>query len=179
MKYLVRVSQLRYGTVVVEAENEKNAKKIAARRVVDFFDEEITDMTAEELKEGQEVEKVHEVKAELHFRVTQQDIDDIMVSVLEGGINYWCRKAEVVGGKYLGEYASDQISRGGSLMLYDIESSDKWELTLEKFLAGLKMYVENGGAGCVWDEAIDTGEIDGCAADNIVQYALFGELVFG
>lgn len=128
---------------------------------------------------AREVEKVHEVKAELHFKVTQQDIDDIMVSVLEGGINYWCRKAEVVGGKYLGEYASDQISRGGSLMLYDIESSDKWELTLEKFLAGLKMYVENGGAGCVWDEAIDTGEIDGYAADNIVQYALFGELVFG
>lgn len=124
------------------------------------------------------VEKVYNIKAELNLKLLQQDIDDIMVSALEGGINYWCRKAEVVG-KYLGEYASDQISRGGSLILYDAESSDKWELTLEKFLAGFKMYLENGGTACVVDEAIETGEIDGCAADSIVQYALFGELVFG
>ena len=105
------------------------------------------------------------------MEVTRQNIDDIMVSALEGGINYWCRKAEVVGGNYLGEYASDQISRGGSLMLYDIESSDKWELTLEKFMAGLKMYVGEG--------EFDPDQIDGCAADCIVQYALFGKLVFG
>lgn len=119
-----------------------------------------------------------EIEVQIHVRVTGQDIDDIMSSALDGGINYWCRKAEVVGGEYLGEYASDQISRGGSLMLYDIESSDRWELTLEKFLAGFKMYLENGGAACVVDEAIETGEIDGCAADSIVQYALFGSIVF-
>ena len=44
----------------------------------------------------------------LDVRVSNEDIDDIMVSALEGGINYWCRKAEVKG-EYLGEYASDQI----------------------------------------------------------------------
>lgn len=48
--------------------------------------------------------------------LTQQDIDDIMASALDGGICYWCRMAEVVG-EYLGEYASDQISLGGSLIL--------------------------------------------------------------
>ena len=30
-------------------------------------------------------------------KVTAEDIDDIMCSALEGGINYWCCKAEVVG----------------------------------------------------------------------------------
>ncbi len=41
-------------------------------------------------------------------------IDDIMATALEGGITYWCDDAEVVG-DYLGEYASEQISRGGTL----------------------------------------------------------------
>ena len=49
------------------------------------------------------------VKVELEVNVSQEDIDDIVTIALEGGINYWCRKAEVVG-DYLGEYASEQIS---------------------------------------------------------------------
>ena len=50
------------------------------------------------------------LKLELEVVVTQEDIDDIMAGALEGGINYWCGEAEVVG-NYLGEYASEQISR--------------------------------------------------------------------
>ena len=34
--------------------------------------------------------------------VTDEDIDDIMVSALEGGITYWCQEAEVIG-EHLGE----------------------------------------------------------------------------
>ena len=33
-------------------------------------------------------EKVFTVKAEINVKLTQQDIDDIMVAALEGGINY-------------------------------------------------------------------------------------------
>ena len=73
------------------------------------------------------------VKAEINVDLTQQDIDDIMVAALEGGIDYWCFKAEVIG-DYLGEYASEQISRGGMLKLYDMESGEKYWLDLEKFL---------------------------------------------
>jgi len=47
------------------------------------------------------------VKAELEINVTQEDIDDIVTTALEGGINYWCGKVEV-DGDYLGEYASEQ-----------------------------------------------------------------------
>ena len=101
-----------------------------------------------------------------------------MVTALEGGINYWCRRAKVVG-EYLGEAASDQISRGGSLILYDAESSDKWELTLEKFLNGVKLYFEQGCHVQVEDNAIEIGDIDAGDADCIVQFALFGEAVFG
>ncbi len=121
------------------------------------------------------------VKAEIKANLTAQDIDDIMCSALDC-IGYWCRKAEVVDGEYLGEYASEQISRGGSLMLHDAESSDKWELTLEKFLNGVKLWLQNGDDryhALQKDGTLDTCEIDGEMADLIVQYALFGEVVFG
>ena len=123
-------------------------------------------------------EKRFTVRPQIEVNLTQQDVDDIMVAALEGGINYWCREAEVVG-EYLGEYASDQISRGGSLILHDSESSDKWELTLEKFLNGVKLYFEDGCHVQVEDNRIDAGDIDAGDADGIIQFALFGEVVFG
>lgn len=103
-----------------------------------------------------------------------------MCTALDGGITGWCGAAKPVG-KRLGEYAHEQIARDGSLMLYDAESSDKWELTLDKFLRGLAQAVEDGvpvaidaGSG-----SIDPSEVDADGADMIIQYALFGEVVFG
>ncbi len=123
-------------------------------------------------------EKKFTVRPQIEVNLSQQDIDDIMVTALEGGITGWCRKAVVVG-EYLGECASDQISRGGALVLYDAESSDKWELTLEKFLNGVKLYFEDGCHVQVEDGCIDTCDIDANDADCIIQFALFGEVVFG
>jgi len=121
-----------------------------------------------------------EVAAEINVCLTREDVDDIMCSVLDA-IGYWCRKAEVVG-EYLGEYASEQISHGGALTLYDAENGDKWTLDLEKFLSGVKLWIQNGDdryGALQGDGTLDTGEIDGEMADMIVQYALFGEVVFG
>ena len=113
-----------------------------------------------------------------HLRVSPQDVDDIMCSALEGGISYWCSEAEV-NGNYLGTYAHEQISRGGTLRLHDAEEDEQYELTMEKFLNGLNLFLENrpdlvSDHGC-----IDAGDFDGVCADSIVQLALFGELIFG
>ena len=86
-----------------------------------------------------------EMELELKARVATRDIDDIMCTALEGGITGWCRAAKPVG-KMLGEYGHEQIARGGSLILYDAESSDKWELTLNKFLRGLALAIESGAS---------------------------------
>lgn len=123
----------------------------------------------------------YNVEINKKYTVTPQDIDDIMATALEGGINCWCRKAEVVG-EYLGEYASDQISRGGSLILYDAESSDHWELNLDKLLCGIQKAIEdNWFDDYDWyvDGKLDTTEIDVDVADVIVQLALFDDVVFG
>ena len=107
-------------------------------------------------------------------KITQQDIDYIMSTALEGGINYWCRKAEVLESQYYGEFASDQISRGGSLRLYDAESDDTWVLDLDKLMAGIVKALESGYVSS--DNLDDWDALD---ADAVVQCGLFGDIVFG
>lgn len=125
--------------------------------------------------------KTFEGQAIINFKLTQEDIDDIIDAAFCGGINYWCNQAEVVG-DYLGEYASEQISRGGKLKLYDAESDEFWELDIENFMKGFKLWIENGddeyGAVSA-DGTVDVCEIDAAMADMIIQYALFDEIVFG
>lgn len=133
-----------------------------------------------------ETEKTFEIRTKITVYLTQQDIDDIMVSAFEGGINYWCRRV-VVQGDYLGKYASDQISRGGKLAIWLDEpfEDDKtcYVLDRDKFLAGFKLWIENDGnsydAIDYSDGSVDCGQIDAICADEIIQYALFGEVVFG
>lgn len=122
------------------------------------------------------------VRAEINIELTQQDIDDIMAAALEGGINYWAGEAEVIEEKRVADWGHEQIARGGVLVIHDIEDpGETWELTLEKFLNGFKLWVENGGDeyGAIEDGKVDCCNIDADCADAIVQYALFGELVFG
>lgn len=116
----------------------------------------------------------HKIKVTKQIEVTDENIDDIICDAFEGGITYWCDNVEVVG-KYLGEYASDQISRGGKLILHDFEEDKEYELTLEKFLNGYKLAVEDG----IFDGDADGDEYDGGVADCIIQYAIFDEIVYG
>lgn len=121
------------------------------------------------------------LKVQLEIVVTDQDIDDIVACAFEGGINYWCDEAKVIG-DYLGEYASDQISRGGRIMLYDYEAEAEHLLTKEKFLNGFKKYAkenmdifEHRNGKLVTDACL----IDAVIADMIIQYAIYGEVIYG
>lgn len=128
------------------------------------------------------MEKVS-LKVEMEIVVSQEDIDDIMCGALESGITYWCSRAKVVG-EYLGEYGHEQIARGGKLELHDREEDKVHTLDLEKLLNGIKLYAQNP-VGCNCLEQVDGHlEIDCCNADAVVcdaiiQYALFGEVVYG
>ena len=121
------------------------------------------------------------VKVEMNLIITAEDIDDIMVAALEGGITYWCRKVDVEG-KFLGEYASDQISRGGLLKIYEGENSHV--LDKEKLINGILQYIKEPVASDFLEQVdhelrIDTCYVDAEVADAIIQYALFGEVVYG
>lgn len=122
-----------------------------------------------------------EFKVKRSVIITQEDVDDIVCTALEGGITYWCCKAEVCEDEYYGEYASDQISMGGSLRLYDDENDEQYILTLDNFLKGIQQAIKDGyGSDWFGDDArLDAMNIDGEAADVIVQCALFGEVIYG
>ena len=125
--------------------------------------------------------KRFEGKAIINFKLDMQDVDNIMACALEGGINYWCNKAKVIG-EYLGEYASEQISKGGTLELYDSEEDEVYKLNIEKFMQGFKAWIENGydcNGAVSANGKVDTGMIDADDADTIIQLALFDEIVYG
>ena len=125
--------------------------------------------------------KRFEGKATINFKLNMQDIDDIMACALEGGINYWCKEAKVIG-EYLGEYASEQICRGGILELYDTEDDEVYLLDIKKFIQGFEAWVENGydyNGAVSANGKVDTSLIDAGDADTIIQLALFDEIVYG
>ncbi len=157
-----------------DAENERRKKSIE-----DWF--VCTDIYGhkkhyEKIEHGESVP----VEAKVTVWVTKEDVDDAMVAALEGGINYWCGEAEVEGGEYHGEYASDEISEGGTLILHDIENGEKYKFTLDHFLKGLELVIAKESPQGIIDELgrLDTFNIDALAADAIVQYGVFGERVF-
>ena len=122
-----------------------------------------------------------EIEIKENIVVTPKDIDDIMSTALEGGINYWCDKVETIG-DCLGKYASEQIARGGILRLHDSEENKIYELTIDKLLNGIKLaYVGRHYSLYNWcnGRELDTCQIDAEIADVIVQFALFGEIVYG
>lgn len=121
-------------------------------------------------------------RAKLDITVTAQDIDDILCTALEGGICHWSNRVAVVG-EPRGEYASDQVSRGGSLDFF--VGRKIYRLDTKKLLKGLEKWLsedadistattrENGGK-----RFLDPCGIDANDADCIIQYALFDELVY-
>lgn len=132
--------------------------------------------------EYNEKRKAYMIKAVTSVEITEEDIDDIMVGALEGGINYWCNDAVVVGDEYLGEYASEEISRGGKLILVDCEDDAEYSLDLEKFLNGVRLAIEGSyftEYGWYSGGKIDCCQVDASVADVIIQLALFGEVVYG
>lgn len=123
------------------------------------------------------------IRTELEIVVSREDIDDIMIGALEGGITYWCKKAVVVG-EYLGEYASEQIARGGALDLYDCESGAVYRLTKEKFFKGIELWAKKPiGCNCLehinGKLRIDCCNADAIVCDAIIQYAIFGDIIYG
>ena len=122
----------------------------------------------------------HIIKIEKTLTFTDENIGDLLVTAFEGGINYWCGKVKIISvpkeheGKY--EFASDVIALGGVLKLYDAETSDTWELTLDKFLKGLERYCKITDIESA-EELMDNHDAD--TADGIIQYALFEKIIFG
>lgn len=81
---------------------------------------------------------------------------------------------------------TEYLLRGGIIKLADCETDDTWLLDLSMLLKGIRLAVPQGlkydwivptADGAAY--CIDTAAMDGDDSDCVLQYALFGEIVFG
>jgi len=129
------------------------------------------------LEFGSEIVGIAVVEKEL----SANDISNIIISAIEGGIGYWAR-LENIGEDWIDKpsdepaslWATKLLLEGKSVEFSDSEDEDEiWELTLDKLIDGYAMNYKRRPH----DSNIENG--DATTADCIVQYALFNELVYG
>jgi len=127
------------------------------------------------------------VKAELVVTLTREDIEDIIVTAIEGGIGYWCC-LDNTGSAYESAPADEPVSitaaklvlDGEWIILIDEEEDQMYDLDLEKLSKGVKLWLENGSDNheVVRNGRIDFFKFDAIAADEIIQYSLFDEVLY-
>lgn len=116
-----------------------------------------------------------EIRAE--FEISEEMIEDLLHTAF-CEIGYWC-SAEYIG-EPLGDYMAEHVARGGELLIMDNESDDEWVLTRDKVLSGISKYVlEFGFENLMCNSEFDPSYADAEAADCIIQYGLFDEIVYG
>lgn len=108
--------------------------------------------------------------------ITPEDVDGVIDSAFYSGISYWCDEL-----RYNKEpdtevkAMSEALTKGGIIGIHDSEEYvpeageyGRWhELTLEKVLQAIA------------DEQVDFDDYDSVVADNVIQRAIFGEVIYG
>ena len=112
----------------------------------------------------------HKIEIKKELTITTQDVVDYVLCCEAGGFDYWaeiCYKEE--------DYTAARarlLGPDNKLTVYDREEDKEHELTLEKLLDGWKKYVEKSGND-------DFDQYDADNADGILQYAIFGDWIYG
>jgi hypothetical protein len=116
--------------------------------------------------------------------ITRELFDDIMCTAFDGGVGgcwYWIedyQMSETTDGVN-GEYFHDNISLGAKMTIrvndpYE-DDVDEYTLTREDVLKGFQLFCESRGVTLKWVEEQQDADV----ADCIVQFGLFGEIVYG
>lgn len=103
--------------------------------------------------------------------ITDEQIEDIMSSALRG-ITYWADEATVHGlikNEDKDMNVSQALQRGYRIGIHDAEDEKYYQLTLRKFLNGIRLYGKYDFNNLDWDME---------HADAVIQCALFGKQVY-
>jgi hypothetical protein len=99
---------------------------------------------------------------------TKQDINDIFITACEGGVNYWAR-------------VSNYSPENGTAKLHEVGDENSviaiHSLNSSVIRKGLKLALESEYEGIRKIAVIDIH--DAIEADIIVQFGLFGEVIYG
>jgi hypothetical protein len=121
-------------------------------------------------REGANMREQKEWKIDVNLKasISESDIDEIMKMAIEGIENRWANVEE-----------HGQISRGGTISIHADHHAD-FEFGLDGFLRGMKIFLEDGNSDLVniKNETIDPDEFDTDCGDRLVQYGLFGKVIY-
>lgn len=127
-----------------------------------------------------------EHKINVEFTLTTDSIVNIL-SMEAGGFDYWAelcfeQEAYEVARKRLVDVKKDDpcyedvmaeiLESGGKLNIWDREEDKDHPMTIEDLKKGVKLHLENGAS-------TDMDDWDANDADSVIQYAAFGEVIYG
>ncbi len=113
-------------------------------------------------------------------KVSNRLVFDMLISAFEGGINYWCSDLDTAEG-YDHITATKAFAMGSldKIRLYDQEyerGTGRWvELTQERMRRGLRLMAKNSPRH--FDNMFDDPDAE--TSDVLIQYAVFGKVVYG
>jgi hypothetical protein len=105
-------------------------------------------------------------------------IDDLIAAAFGGGSTYWIESVDVLVPAGVNEdesYGSVIVTHDGVLAIVPLEDTQRYLLDLFSIVRGVILYAAETGEWVLSDEV----DIDAANADSVLQYALFGELVYG
>lgn len=109
-------------------------------------------------------------------KLEHDEIVDILSTALYGSF-YWkvdntTKEYEEAKGNTIEDKLADILLNDKDVILIDTEEDEAYTLDLAKLYKGIELYIKNGGHIIIEDYDFND-------ADSILQYALFGEIVFG
>lgn len=137
----------------------------------------------------------------IHVKITEEELSDLIGDALDSS-DYWVGRIYAVekdkeeAKKY--KTWSECVTHNLRIMILDNESEEAYELSKTNFLEGIGKYILAFGEDlctaeeesiCMrkdkpaeiikTDHVLDTGNIDANITDSMLQFGLFGELVYG
>ena len=117
------------------------------------------------------------------FFYTDEDLMDIVVTALEGGIGYWAC-LDNTGKDFedqpddmpVSEWCWELLKQGKQLHFYD-DSGEEEEAEYFLDMASLYTGIGKAIANKCWDGDMDM--LDADVADAIIQYAIFDDVIYG
>lgn len=136
---------------------------------------------------------MEEIRFTVERLLTVGDLEDIFTTALEGGIGYWARldnttpewkkaKEQLKAANqecYWGTVATKVLLNGDAIKFEDAEDeedSDDWILNMDRFKKGCALFEQHRGSLI---KMLEDCSFDVVEADCLIQYCVFGEVVFG
>ena len=129
--------------------------------------------------------KQHEVTVTTSWYFTDDDMENIVITALEGGISYWAcldntlpEFADKPEDTPTSEWCWKLLNEGKTLHFLDAEwvgepDCEEWEMDLAALYKGIGMAIGKGN----WDGDMDG--LDADIADSVFQYAMLDDIVYG